>query len=207
MPYSLAVDVADDRAAAAGWERIDPPGGLTVANLSGSSRLYRKPDGAVVLRSLRPLQGDDTMAEDLEFPAVMAQSPEAPVLPDEMSRRMAGQVRELLPDMLKDLVVGNPLLFDLVERGDGAALLVLTATETTDVATAVAIADGARRSGWTDARPAAARSSPDLFPPRYTKQNLTLDFKITPRPDGAGCNVSYRFTDDEVLVPNKRSNQ
>ena len=37
------------------------------------------------------------------------------------------------------------------------------------------------------------------------KQNLAFDFKIFPRPDG-GCELSYRFTDDEVLVPNERSN-
>ena len=106
-----------------------------------------------------------------------------------------------------DVVVGYPLMINLVERGEGAALLVFTVAETSDVATALAIADGARRSGWTDTRPAGARQMPDAFPPHYSRQNLSLDFKITPREDGAGCNVSYRFTDDEVLVPNQRSNQ
>lgn len=209
MPYSLAVDVADDRAASMGWERLDPENALTLRNLAGMNRVYRRPDGVMVLRTLLPGRGDETLVEDIEFPAAFAQPPDAPVLPEEMARRMEAGMKTLLPDPIRDVVVGNPLMTDLVERGEGAALLVHTLADLPTNAAAAEIAAAARRTGWTDARPAdpAFRGRPDRFPVRYTKQNLSFDFKITPREDGAGCNVSYRFTDDEVLVPNKRSNQ
>ena len=45
MPYELAVDVAEEKAASAGWERLDEENALTIKNLSGMERVYKTPEG------------------------------------------------------------------------------------------------------------------------------------------------------------------
>ena len=64
MPYDLAVDVAAERAESAGWERLDDENALTIKNLSGMERLYRTPEGSIVLREVRAIMGDDSLMED-----------------------------------------------------------------------------------------------------------------------------------------------
>jgi hypothetical protein len=43
----------------------------------------------------------------------------------------------------------------------------------------------------------------------WTKRNLTFHFETVSRPDGAGCDVDYRFTDDEAytLRKGKKNNE
>ena len=45
MPYGLAVDLAEDKAKSAGWERLDDENALTIKNLSGMERVYKTPEG------------------------------------------------------------------------------------------------------------------------------------------------------------------
>ena len=205
-PYSLAVDIADGMAESEGWERMDDEQALTLRNLSGMNRLYRRPDGKFVLRSLRPLEGDETMMDDLVIPDDFAQGSAVPTRPEERARRSALHVRQLLPEPLRDVVVGSPVITELVERAGGASFIVRTVA---DVAPGVAHADimaAARRTGWRDTRPPQAHGHAESFPLHYEKQNLAFDFDIKPRPDG-GCDLNYRFTDDETLIPNERNNR
>ena len=205
-PYSLAVDIADGMAESAGWERMDDEQALTLRNLSGMNRLYRRPDGTFVLRSLHPLEGDETMMDDLVIPDDFAQGSSVPTRPEERARRSAMHVRQLLPEPLRDVVVGSPVITELVERTGGASFLVRTVA---DVAPSVAHADimaAARRTGWRDSRPPQAHGHPETFPLHYEKQNLAFDFDIKPRPEG-GCELNYRFTDDETLILNERNNR
>ena len=64
MPYDLAVDVAEEKAASAGWERLDEENALTIKNLSGMERVYKTPEGSIVLCEVRPIMGDDSLMED-----------------------------------------------------------------------------------------------------------------------------------------------
>ena len=98
------------------------------------------------------------------------------------------------------------MITELVERTGGASFMVRAVA---DVAPSVAHADimaAARRTGWRDSRPPQAHGNPGAFPLHYVKQNLAFDFDIKPRPDG-GCDLNYRFTDDETLILNERNNR
>lgn len=203
-PYSLAVDIADGMAESAGWERMDDEEALTLRNLSGMNRLYRRPDGTFVLRSLHPLEGDETQMDDLEIPESFAQGTTLPTRPEDRARSSAMQVRAQLPEALREVVVGSPLITELVGRGGGATFIVRTIADVPPSVAHADIMDAARRTGWRDSRPASALGHPEMFPLHYEKQNLAFDFDINPLPEG-GCSVNYRFTDDEVLIPNERN--
>lgn len=214
MPYTLAVEVADGMAESAGWERMDNPNAMTVQNLSGMERIYRTPEGSFVLRELRPIQGDDTLMKDFIVPVELLPEADERTTPDDLARRSARHVKELMPEVVRNVVVGSPLLTQLVERGNGAALLLHCVAETPAEATAAGIDVAAAASGWTQDRtalPAAgllAELSPErqmaarVAASRWTKDNLTFYYEVLPRETG-GCDVNYRFADDEVYIPRK----
>lgn len=214
MPYALAVDVADEMAVGEGWKRLDNPNALTVKNLSGMERIYRTPEGSIVLREVRPIVGDDAIMKDFILPVEMLPEPDEQTTPDELARRSARRVKELMPEMIRDVVVGSPLLTQLIKRGGGAALLVHSVAETPAEATAMAINAAARKGGWTTEASVFQPGNPltELTPEgqivakvaatRRTKGNLTFCYEVLPRETG-GCDVNYRFADDEVCIPRK----
>ena len=211
MPYSLAVGVADERAKSLGWERLDNANALTIKNLSGMERVYKTPAGAIVLREVRALRGNDALMEDFEVPADLIPEQSEQTTPDALARRAAQQVKAQMPGVLRDVVVGSPLLTELVERGGGAAFIVHCVAETAAEGTARAIEAAARRTGWTETRYADVAAGPEIPAgargrlPRaaWTKQNLTFHYEIVPRAQGGGCDVDYRFTDDEAYISTK----
>ena len=38
----------------------------------------------------------------------------------------------------------------------------------------------------------------------WAKDNLTMHFEALPRMGDGGCDINYRFTDDEVYIQNER---
>ena len=68
MPYALAVDVSAERAESAGWERLDDENAATLQNISGMERVYKTPEGSIVLREVRAVVGDDSVMEDFTIP-------------------------------------------------------------------------------------------------------------------------------------------
>ena len=207
MPYSLAVDVAEEKASSAGWERLDDENALTIKNLSGMERVYRTPEGSIVLREVRPIMGEDSLMEDFTIPAEMVPAPSEQTTPDVLARRSASHVKEMLPAVVRDVVVGSPLFTELVERGGGAALIVHCVAETSAVDTVLDISTAATRSGWKKGgNPLAGVKGAPKCAESWTKGNLTFYFEVVPRHAGAGCDVDYRFTDDEVFVSKKGYN-
>ncbi len=207
MPYSLAVDVAEEKAASAGWERLDDENSLAIKNLSGMERVYRTPEGSIVLREVRAIVGDDSLMEDFTIPAEMVPTPNEQATPDVLARRSASQVKGLMPPVVRDVVVGSPLFTELVERGGGAALIVHCVAETSAVDTVLDISTAAMRSGWKKGgNPLAGVKGAPKCAESWTKGNLTFYFEVVPRHAGAGCDVDYRFTDDEVFVSKKGYN-
>lgn len=218
MPYSLAVDVADERAMSAGWERLDNTNALTLKNLSGMERVYRTPEGTVVLREVRAIKGDDSLMEDLVVPVEMIPKEGEQTTPDVLARRSAARLKELMPPVLRDVVVGSPLFTELIERNGGAAFIVRCLSETSASATAHMIETAARKAGWTEnrftdvpgVRPISATAAHGgVIPPvaSWTKENLSFHFGITPRSEGGGCDVDYRFADDETFMSSKRKSK
>ena len=220
MPYALAVDVADEKAKSANWERIDNPNALTVKNISGMERLYRTPTGSFVLREVRPVKGDDAIMEDLVLPAEMIPEATEQTSPDVLARRSARHVKELMPAVIRDVVIGSPMMTELIERGGGAALIVHCVADMPVNAVENALESAARKAGWTKtpfvdaedavaaaggkvARSAAMPYHPGLTRARWSKANLTFCYDVATRDYGAGCDVNYRFTDDEVYIPTK----
>ena len=219
MPYSLAADLAEEKAKSAGWERLDDENALTIKNLSGMERVYKTPEGSIVLREVRAIMGDDSLMEDFVIPAEMIPTQGDTMTPDVLARRSARRVKELLPGVVRDVVIGSPLLTELIERGGGAALIVHCVAEMSAVAAARAIEAAARKAGWAETpfdpavaggpRSRAAGSVADAqerVPPvksSWTKQNLAFHFETVPRPDGSGCDVDYRFADDEAYILRK----
>lgn len=201
MPYSLAVDMADQKALSAGWERLDDENALTIQNISGMERVYRTPEGSIVLREVRPIVGDDSLMEDFVIPAELVPSEGETVTPDILARRSARHVRDQMPGVLRDVVVGSPLLTELVERGEGAAFIVHCVADMSAKAAAKAVEDAARKHGWTEAQfPNAPDGAPKAS---WTKENLTMHFETVQRPGGFECDVDYRFTDDEAYISTK----
>ena len=195
MPYALAVDVADEKARSAGWERLDNENALTVMNLSGMERVYKTPAGAIVLREVRALKGDDALMEDFEVPAELIPEQSEQTTPDALARRAAQQVKALMPHVVRDVVVGSPLMTELIERGGGAAFIVHCVAETAADDASRAIVAAACRAGW------AKRAFGDGA--TWTKENLAFHYEVVPRAQGGGCDVNYRFTDDETYISTK----
>ena len=207
MPYSLAVDVAEEKAESAGWERLDDENALTIKNLSGMERVYKTPEGSIVLREVRAIMGNDSLMEDFVIPAEMIPAPDEQTTPDVLARRSAAHVKELMPPVVRDVVVGSPLFTELVERGGGAALIVHCVAETSAADATRSIATAAMKSGWAKAQnPLAGLKGAPAAAESWTKGNLTFYFEAVPRPAGGGCDVNYRFTDDEVLISKKGNN-
>jgi len=207
MPYDLAVDVAEEKAASAGWERLDEENALTIKNLSGMERVYKTPEGSIVLREVRPIMGDDSLMEDFVIPAEMVPTPDEQTTPDVLARRSAAHVKELMPPVVRDVVVGSPLFTELIERGGGAALIVHCVVETSVADATRAVSAAAAKSGWTKAQnPLAGVRGAPAAAESWTKGNLTFYFEVVPRPVGGGCDVDYRFTDDEVMISKKGNN-
>ena len=125
MPYALAADLAEDRAKSAGWERLDDANALTIKNLSGMERVYKTPEGSIVLREVRAIRGDDSLMEDFTIPAELIPEHTEQTTPDALARRSAHQVKSMMPGVLRDVVAGSPLMTELIERGGGAAFIVL----------------------------------------------------------------------------------
>ena len=207
MPYDLAVDVAEEKAASAGWERLDEENALTIKNLSGMERVYKTPEGSIVLREVRAIRGDDSLMEDFLIPAEMIPAPDEQTTPDVLARRSAAHVKELMPPVVRDVVIGSPLFTELVERGGGAALIVHCVVETSAADATRSIEASARKSGWAKAlNPLAGVKGAPATAESWTKGNLTFYFEVVPRPAGGGCDVDYRFTDDEVFISKKGNN-
>ena len=201
MPYSLAVDVAAERAAGAGWERLDDENAVTLQNISGMERVYRTPEGAVVLREVRAVVGDDSLMEDFTIPAELIPYEGEMTTPDMLARRSARHVREKMPAVLRDVVVGSPLLTELIGRGAGAAFIVHCVAETSAAAAAKEVGDRARKAGWTEtpfARLPGDMSQAGVPKSCWTKQNLTMYFETVQRSGGFECDIDYRFSDDEA---------
>ena len=201
MPYSLAVDVAEQKAESAGWERLDDENALEIKNLSGMERVYKTPTGSIVLREVRPMVGNDSLMEDFVVPAELIPSEGEAVTPDVLARRAARHVKDMMPGVLRDVVVGSPLLTELIERGEGAAFIVHCVAEMSAKAAVQAIEKSATGSGWTQTPylncPGGAPKS------GWTKQNLTMHFEAVQRPGMFECDVDYRFTDDEACISKK----
>lgn len=201
MPYSLAVDVAEQKAESAGWERLDDENALELKNLSGMERVYKTPEGSIVLREVRPIVGDDSLMEDFVVPAEFVPSEGETVTPDILARRSARHVKDMMPAVVRDVVVGSPLLTELVERGAGAAFIVHCVAEMSAGAAAKEIEKAATGSGWTQA---PHLNCPEGAPKSsWTKQNLTMHFEAVQRPGLFECDVDYRFTDDEAYISMK----
>ena len=198
IPYSLAVDVADEKAKSAGWERIDNENALTLKNLSGMERMYKTPTGSFVLREVRPIKDDDSIMEDLVLPAEMIPESSEQTSPDLLARRSAHRVKGLMPSVIRDVVIGSPLLTELIERGGGAAFIVHCVVDMPVDGALRAIAKAAERAGWQKSR--FARDGKFAF--NHVKRNLTFYHEAIPRSSG-GCDVNYRFTDDEVYISRK----
>lgn len=203
MPYALAVDLAEDKAKSAGWERLDDENALAIKNLSGMERVYRTPEGSIVLREVRAIIGDDSLMEDFIIPAEMIPAPDEQTTPDLLARRSARHVKDMMPPVVRDVVVGSPLMTELVERNGGAAFIVHCVVETSAEAAVRAIDDAARKAGWLESRFAGHGLSRVSVASR-TKENLSLYFETVPRV-GGGCDVNYRFSDDEVYISRKEN--
>ena len=201
MPYSLAVDVAEQKALSAGWERLDDENAFEIKNISGMERVYRTPEGSIVLREVRALVGDDSLMEDFAIPTELIPTKGETATPDILARRAARHVKERMPGVLRDVVVGSPLLTELIERGSGAAFIVHCVVETSAGAAEKAIAEAARRTGWREASMEPAHKAAASC---WAKQNLTMHFEAVQRPGGFECDVNYRFTDDESYISNER---
>ena len=203
MPYSLAVDLAEEKAKSAGWERLDDENALTIKNLSGMERVYKTPEGSIVLREVRAIRGDDSLMEDFTIPAELVPEESEQTTPDALARRSAQQVKSMMPGVVRDVVVGSPLMTELIERGGGAAFIVHCVAETAAAETARAIGAAARKAGWVETKFDPAAGTAALHAASWTKKNLTLHFETVPRLKGGGCDVDYRFTDDEAYILKK----
>ena len=198
MPYELAVDVADGKAKSANWERIDNENALTIKNLSGMERIYRTPEGSFVMREVRPIKGDDSLMEDILLPAELLPEHTEQTTPDTLARRSAQRVKDMMPSVIRDVVIGSPLFTELIERGGGAAFIIHCVVDISADAALRAIAKAADMAGWEKSRFA----QDGTFAFNHVKRNLTFYHEVLPRSSG-GCDVNYRFTDDEVYISRK----
>lgn len=196
VPYHLAADLADDMAKSDGWTRVGDEDELTIRNLTGMHRLYRTPSGAVVLRELTPIKGNDTLLEDLFVPVDLIEGQDA--LPDELARASARRTRELMPAIIRDVVVGSPMMTHLICRGDGASLLVHSLSQLSAADTMRAVESAAAAAGWKSTALPGDGLPSEMSRAIYTKENLSMVFEVVARKDGTASDIDYRFSDDEV---------
>lgn len=194
-PYALAMELAESRAEGIGWERLDDENALTIQNFSGMERVYKTPEGSIVIRELRPIRGDDTLVEDYTIPAEMIPPNDENATPDELARRSARRIRDLMPESVKAVVVGSPLMTQLIERGGGAAFFVHTLSDMPVKNTVEAIDEAALKNGWVEDNFNGELEGVKM----YRKDNLTFSCETIARMGSGGCDINYRFTDDEVF--------
>ena len=86
-------------------------------------------------------------------------------------------------------------------------MIVHCVVETSAADAVRAVSAAASKSGWTrDRNPLAGVKGAPTGAESWTKGNLTFYFELVPRPGGGGCDVDYRFTDDEVMISKKGNN-
>lgn len=214
MPAALAEEISRNEAEAAGWKPLALPSLRTLAVDALVGRLWRRPDGAFVLRRIRPVTAATSRRTDwvlplgdlpepggplpaaeppsVAAPAVAAGAAEPYALLAESLARGGGAWRRLLPSVLKDVLVGELFLSRCIRRGGGAAFYATTLVPGAPQAAQERFRAAAGRAGWTF----------DASGLRAERGNLSAATLF--QPFGAtATSCTYRFADDENLTKNE----
>lgn len=189
-PLDLAVRMDEQLAEAQGWKLLEMPLVYEFAQLVRGEHLYLTPSGDVKRRTYYEIAGNRTRREELTIPA--ASCPR--LTGDESFETVVGNraeaLRAALPDVLREVVVGDVFQTRLIGRGEGTALHVTTFDRFDGQMARGRIAATFVGAGWT------AERKGELV---YRRGNLMGFANVLPRDDGTGALVVYRFSDDEAL--------
>lgn len=199
MPLELAMKQSEAEARSAGWEEMSMPLAHRLATLVRFNAVYVTPDRRIVSRSFVPLVGSETMREDLVLPASSYMEMQRDLTLDEITELHAARIAELIPEPLSAARTVSPLFTQLTSRGDGASLIVIGFSPLNTATVAAQIDSAFRRTGWASDRERRGG---------WIKANLSAAVDVSPReggPDADGSVVTFRFSDDEVLLSGKEN--
>ena len=189
-PYDLAIKMDEQLAAAQGWELLDVPLAYEFAQLARGEHLYRTPTGDIKRRTYYEIAGHRTRREELTIPA--ASCPR--LTGDESFEAVVGiraeALRAALPEVLREVVVGEVFQTRVLRRGSGTALHLTVFDRFDDQMARTRVAAAFVGAGWTVERRG------ELV---FRRTNLMAFANVLPRDAGEGVLVLYRFSDDEAL--------
>lgn len=194
MPVDLAERVTDEQSVAAGWEFVNVPmARLALAGRFGD-KVWRRPDGALVLRRITPVDATRSSVQEYVVPIPSAQ-PSVPadghaiILSSVSATGALARLR--LPQVIADITVGGLFTAFRIARGNGTAFQMVTMLAGTPENAARRFREAANHAGWRiDSSGAMA-----------AKANLSVFVTFQPFGETATC-CTYRFADDENLERN-----
>lgn len=199
MPQELAMKQSEAEARSAGWKEMTLPLAHRLATLASFKTVYITPDRRIVSRSFAALAGSETMREDLVLPSASYLEQQRDMTIDEIVSLHGRRVAELIPEPLAAVRTVSPLYTQLTPRGGGSSLIVVGISPLRSVAVTAQLDSAFRRTGWV--------ADADL-PGAWVKANLSASYNVSPRdtgPDADGSVVSFRISDDEVLLSRKEN--
>lgn len=195
MPIELAEKVTADEAEAKGWVNHDDSTSSPILAKIFSQRVYERPDKALVLLRLIPGKGNTTIVKEILMPTaeVSAGANENSTI-DQLETVRGYQVLNAMPSVIKETIVGLPAMTMLIRRGEGASFIVRAVSIEPVKSVTMQVEEAFARHGWVK------RENLDKG---YRFMNLSAMTEVKERVGASGSEVVYRFSDDEVYLTTK----
>ena len=200
MPMELAERTCAAEAEAKGWKRAEEQGLRGHLNEVFGQTMWRRPDEAIVLRRLVPVNDSRTLLKETVLPTagLSAGAGESTTLGEIESVRGL-QTLNAVPSPLREILVGTPAYTQLMRRNGGSAFLMRMLTPMPSAAAERELGNRLAKAGWVR-RTHLQRG--------HRLANLAVFAEFSPRMDGLpGCEIFYRFSDDEVYVTKKGAHE
>lgn len=209
MPRVLAIKVKENEAAAAGWKLLHETGRrLKIYREKTATSVYQTPEGRIMSRRFYGTGPDTSTMVEIELPDLrefgvtpggdIAERPGLEPSIAEIASAQSVAVKYRLPPVLRDVAVGHPLFTVLERRGEGSVFNLTMIELGAKALVERKVEDLLEKGGW--------RLIDSKVRLTYVRENLTLAAycDVDQQEQGATI-VSYRISDDEVRVTNKRS--
>ena len=196
MPMELAERTCAAEAEAKGWKRAEEQGLRGRLNEVLGQTMWRRPDEAIVLQRLAPISDARTLLKETVLPTagLSAGASEATTLGEIESVRGL-QTLNAVPSPLREILVGTPAYTQLMRRNGGNAFLLRMLTPMPAAVAERELEKLLAKGGW-ERRTNLQRG--------HRFANLAVFTEVSPRMDGLpGCEIFYRFSDDEVYLTKK----
>lgn len=195
MPLELAEKVTADEAEAKGWVERDESTDNRILAKIFSQKVYERPDKSLVLQRLIPGKGETTIVKEFLMPtAEVSTGANENTTIDQLETVRGYQILNAMPSVIKETIVGLPAMTMLIRRGEGASFIVRAVSNESVAKTTAEVKAAFEKHGWVK------RENLDRG---YRFMNLSAMTEVKERVGSIGSEVVYRYSDDEVYLTTK----